>query len=197
MPPFIRMLEIQPRIPLNLYWSIGNTTAISRSPCKVQSTQSATGQLVDMCFYASAQATLWPPSAASAPATARSSTTSACQVLDPAPKTLRSSRICASNHASRVSALPCTTPSFTRCSALRLVETYHTLAKGHRHAGLGYCFSASLPPYLATAAIGALDMLQERKDAVLPAVTGNARVLRSLLAEVPGEDLLVYLGRAT
>ena len=56
-------------------------------------------------------------------------------------------------------------------------------------AGLGYCFSASLPPYLATAAIGALDMLEEKKDALLPAVTGNARVLRGLLADVSGEML--------
>ena len=55
-------------------------------------------------------------------------------------------------------------------------------------AGLGYCFSASLPPYLATAAIGALDVLEADRDALLPAVTGNARLLRSLLAEVPGEE---------
>ena len=54
-------------------------------------------------------------------------------------------------------------------------------------AGLGYCFSASLPPYLATAAVGALDVLEDGRDSLLPAVTGNARLLRSLLSEVPGD----------
>ena len=55
-----------------------------------------------------------------------------------------------------------------------------------RLSGLGYCFSASLPPYLATAAIGALDILEDGAPGLLPAVTGNARLLRSLVAEVPG-----------
>jgi hypothetical protein len=32
-------------------------------------------------------------------------------------------------------------------------------------------------------------MLEERKVALLPAVTGNARVLRGLLADVSGEQL--------
>ena len=34
-------------------------------------------------------------------------------------------------------------------------------------------------------------MLEEKKDALLPAVTGNARLLRSLLAEVAGENMPV------
>ena len=55
-----------------------------------------------------------------------------------------------------------------------------------RLSGLGYCFSASLPPYLATAAIGALDILEGGAAALLPAVTANAQLMRSLLAEIPG-----------
>ena len=56
-----------------------------------------------------------------------------------------------------------------------------------RLSGLGYCFSASLPPFLATAAVGALDVLESRADALLPALADNARLLRSKLAEVPGQ----------
>ena len=36
----------------------------------------------------------------------------------------------------------------------------HEMVDHQRLSGLGYCFSASLPPYLATAAIGALDVLE-------------------------------------
>ncbi len=55
-----------------------------------------------------------------------------------------------------------------------------------RLSGLGYCFSASLPPFLATAAVGALDVLESRADTLLPALEQNARLLRSRLAEVSG-----------
>lgn len=36
----------------------------------------------------------------------------------------------------------------------------HEMVDHQRLSGLGYCFSASLPPYLATASIGALDVLE-------------------------------------
>ena len=36
----------------------------------------------------------------------------------------------------------------------------HEMVDHQRLSGLGYCFSASLPPYLATAAIGALNVLE-------------------------------------
>ncbi|CAK0785184.1 hypothetical protein CVIRNUC_008390 [Coccomyxa viridis] len=55
-----------------------------------------------------------------------------------------------------------------------------------RLSGLGYCFSASLPPFLATAAVGALDVLESQAAALLPALADNARLLRSRLAEVSG-----------
>lgn len=55
-----------------------------------------------------------------------------------------------------------------------------------RLSGLGYCFSASLPPFLATAAIGALDTLEQRAPRLLPQLQANARLLRARLADVPG-----------
>ena len=64
-----------------------------------------------------------------------------------------------------------------------------------RLSGLGYCFSASLPPFLATAAVGALDVLESRADSLLPAIANNARLLRSRLAEVSGKPLVPCLSR--
>ena len=55
-----------------------------------------------------------------------------------------------------------------------------------RLSGLGYCFSASLPPFLATAAIGALDVLEKDAATLLPQLAANAALLRRRLAEVPG-----------
>ena len=55
-----------------------------------------------------------------------------------------------------------------------------------RLSGLGYCFSASLPPFLATAGVGALDVLESQAAVLLPALAGNAQLLRSRLAEVSG-----------
>lgn len=60
-----------------------------------------------------------------------------------------------------------------------------------RLSGLGYCFSASLPPFLATAAVGALDVLKTRGDTLLPALEQNSRLLRSRLAEVSGEPVVL------
>lgn len=56
-----------------------------------------------------------------------------------------------------------------------------------RLSGLGYCFSASLPPFLATAAIGALDALEGRAEPLLPRLAANAQLLRSRLEDVPGQ----------
>ncbi len=56
-----------------------------------------------------------------------------------------------------------------------------------RLSGLGYCFSASLPPLLATAALGALRTLQgANAKERLAALANNARLARQLLADVPG-----------
>ena len=54
-------------------------------------------------------------------------------------------------------------------------------------SGLGYCFSAALPPYLATAASGAIDRIRSEEGCRLAAAcTANARRMRGLLADVPG-----------
>ncbi|BDA47055.1 Serine palmitoyltransferase 1 [Coccomyxa sp. Obi] len=58
-----------------------------------------------------------------------------------------------------------------------------------RLSGLGYCFSASLPPFLATAAIGALDVLESDAPRLLPALASNARLLHSRLADIPGVEV--------
>ncbi len=56
-----------------------------------------------------------------------------------------------------------------------------------RLSGLGYCFSASLPPLLATAALGALRALRGPDAAArLAATARNARLARRLLADIPG-----------
>jgi len=56
-----------------------------------------------------------------------------------------------------------------------------------RLSGLGYCFSAALPPYLATAAMGALDTLDSPDGQYLLAKTQqNAGYLRSRLARLDG-----------
>ena len=56
-----------------------------------------------------------------------------------------------------------------------------------RLSGLGYCFSASLPPLLATAALGALRTLRGPGSADLRcALQRNARLLRRLLSDIPG-----------
>ncbi|KAL3155107.1 hypothetical protein ABBQ38_011167 [Trebouxia sp. C0009 RCD-2024] len=54
-----------------------------------------------------------------------------------------------------------------------------------RLSGLGYCYSASLPPYLATAAICALESMQKQPDLV-QRVTKNAQTMRKLLRTIDG-----------
>lgn len=53
-------------------------------------------------------------------------------------------------------------------------------------SGAGYCFSAALPPYLATAATGALARMHREGAQLAAAATANARRMRHLLADVPG-----------
>ncbi|KAI3857931.1 hypothetical protein MKW98_011197 [Papaver atlanticum] len=68
-----------------------------------------------------------------------------------------------------------------------------------RLSSSGYVFSASLPPYLATAAITAIDLLEENPD-LLSKLRNNVAVLWRGLAEIPGLTIasdplspLVYL----
>lgn len=53
-------------------------------------------------------------------------------------------------------------------------------------SGLGYCFSAALPPYLTTAATGAIDKVEREGRELAAACTANARSLRGLLSDIPG-----------
>mmetsp|Transcript_15665 Transcript_15665/g.47228 ORF Transcript_15665/g.47228 Transcript_15665/m.47228 type:complete len:672 (-) Transcript_15665:679-2694(-) len=59
-----------------------------------------------------------------------------------------------------------------------------------RLSGAGYCFSAALPPYLATAATGALARMHREGAQLAAAATANARRMRHLLADVPGLQLV-------
>eukprot|EP00884_Botryococcus_braunii_P003700 jgi/Botrbrau1/13330/Bobra.0334s0007.1 len=63
-----------------------------------------------------------------------------------------------------------------------------------RLSGLGYCYSASLPPYLATAAIGALDVLEQEGPNLVRRLQANAAFLRDLLREVIG---MTVVGNST
>ena len=56
-----------------------------------------------------------------------------------------------------------------------------------RLSGNGYIFSASLPPFLATAACAALEELQEDASP-LEQLRENARLLHRLLADVSGGE---------
>lgn len=58
-----------------------------------------------------------------------------------------------------------------------------------RLSGLGYCYSASLPPYLATAAICALQSMQKQPELVQQ-VADNAKVMRGLLQQVDGLQVM-------
>ena len=54
-----------------------------------------------------------------------------------------------------------------------------------RLSGLGDCYSASLPPYLATAAICALKSMQKHPD-LIQQVAQNAKLMRKLLRDIDG-----------
>lgn len=55
-----------------------------------------------------------------------------------------------------------------------------------RLSGLGYCFSAALPPFLATAAIATLDHLESSGGELMAAVQRNATLFRKAAAALPG-----------
>lgn len=88
--------------------------------------------------------------------------------------------------------LPASHSSITHvCHALcacicRCIGEY-ALVDHQRLSGSGYCFSASLPPYLAAAAIEALKHLDGPDGrAALPKLRTTAAALRRGLAKVPG-----------
>ncbi|KAH7423465.1 hypothetical protein KP509_12G057100 [Ceratopteris richardii] len=54
-----------------------------------------------------------------------------------------------------------------------------------RLSGAGYCFSASLPPYVASASIAAISILQEDPDLV-QRLQHNVNLFREALADIPG-----------
>lgn len=63
-----------------------------------------------------------------------------------------------------------------------------------RLSGLGYCFSAALPPYLATAAIGSLSILDSGKGKeLLEKIWTNARKMRFALSAIKGWQTLSTL----
>lgn len=56
-----------------------------------------------------------------------------------------------------------------------------------RLSGLGYCFSAALPPYLAVASISGLDIMQaESAPALHTALRENAEYLHKAVKNIPG-----------
>ena len=88
---------------------------------------------------------------------------------------------------------PDVTHSLPACPAGNALASIGGFCAGEREivdhqrlSGLGYCFSASLPPFLATAAAGALIVLERGAPSLLPALAGNAALLRRQLADVPG-----------
>lgn len=66
-----------------------------------------------------------------------------------------------------------------------------------RLSGFGYCFSAALPPYLATAAIGAVEAMEANGGQLAGRIQDNARHLRAGLAGIDGKlpDNALYILR--
>ena len=58
-----------------------------------------------------------------------------------------------------------------------------------RLGGNGYVFSASLPPFLATASIKAIDLLEAKSPLLLPRLRSNAAELRRRLRQLPQVDV--------
>ncbi|GBG76086.1 hypothetical protein CBR_g21746 [Chara braunii] len=61
----------------------------------------------------------------------------------------------------------------------------HKVVDHQRLMGAGYCFSAALPPYLASNAIAAIDQL-EMYPSLLTKLQDNVRLLRKALQDTPG-----------
>lgn len=66
------------------------------------------------------------------------------------------------------------------------------IVEHQRLSGLGYCFSASLPPLLATAAITALDLM-ERDTSRFVALHDACRRVHDALTDVKGFVLTSHL----
>jgi serine palmitoyltransferase len=66
------------------------------------------------------------------------------------------------------------------CAAEREIVDHQRLS------GAGYCFSASLPPYLASAAIAALDVLEKQGPVLMSRLHSNAQLFRRLASTIPG-----------
>lgn len=68
------------------------------------------------------------------------------------------------------------------CFTVILMRFTSTFPSSCHYAGSGYCFSASLPPYLATAALGALHIMASDGQSQIERVQSNAAALRSQLS---------------
>ncbi len=60
------------------------------------------------------------------------------------------------------------------------------MVEHQRLSSNGYCFSASLPPFLATSAESALAVVAAKAPELLPRLQRNAQTLRRELAKIPG-----------
>ena len=66
-----------------------------------------------------------------------------------------------------------------------------------RLSGAGYCFSAAAPPFVSTAAIAALELLQSEGGTLLPKLAANADALRAkLVLALQGSKLRVHSPRS-
>lgn len=85
------------------------------------------------------------------------------------------------------------------CLCSHTSHTHHTLSHAQivehqRLSGSGYCFSASLPPYLATAASQSLKaMASPEGRARMARLRSNAKAMRSALSYTPGERTCICL----
>nr|XP_002132110.1 serine palmitoyltransferase 1 isoform X1 [Ciona intestinalis] len=62
-----------------------------------------------------------------------------------------------------------------------------------RLTGLGYVFSASLPPLLACAAIEAIDIMEEEHEVLFPKLKSKAVLLQQLVRKIPYIEVVGYL----
>lgn len=61
----------------------------------------------------------------------------------------------------------------------------HQVVEHQRINASGYCFSASLPPYLAAGAMASLELIRSKPE-LREALAANAAALRAALAALPG-----------
>lgn len=63
-----------------------------------------------------------------------------------------------------------------------------------RLSGAGYCFSASAPPFVASAAVASLKVLEAQGPALIQTLKSNAEALRKGLSSVPGLEVTSDVG---